>query len=231
MNNSYFSLKGDFFVKEKGTTDAPVYIGNVADASFSMSRETITLKSTGNESGDLAVEETSKSAELSLTLNSMAAKNLAMVLYGTVVSQAAVTGATFTLPALQAGTAYKLDQVKVKNVVLTGLTAGVDYKVLSAGGLIVALRDLDTTHAGTYDADTASAVGVFTNSGKEYEVFYVSEHSGKAVDIKRWKPNPAQTVNLISSDFASFQVAGPCLIDETIVEGPLGRFAVLYDTK
>lgn len=229
--HSYFSLKGDFFVKEKGTSEAPVYIGNVAEAAFNMSRETITLKSSGNESGDLAVEEVSKSAELSMTLNSMAAKNLAMVLYGTTVAQASVTAAAFTLPALAAGTAYKLAHVNVSNVTITGLTLGVDYKVLSAGGMVVALKDIAATAEGTYDAGTANAVGVFTTSGKEYEVFYTSEASGKSVNILRWQPNPAQALNLISAEFSSFPIAGPCLIDETIAEGPLGRFAVFYDTK
>lgn len=231
MNQNYFSLKGDIFVKEKGTATALRYIGNVPEASFKMTRETITLKSSGNESGDLAVEETSKSAELSLTLNSMAAKNLAMVLYGDVQEQAAVTTQVFDLPMLKAGDAHRLPHVNVKNVVIPGLVLGVDYRVLATGGVIVALKDTAATAECSYDAGPSQAVGVFTTKGKEYEVFYVSENSGKAAEFKRWVPNPAETVNLISDEFSSFVVTGPCLIDESVSEGPLGRFAVMHDTK
>ncbi|MNU44061.1 hypothetical protein D3C71_328660 [compost metagenome] len=227
----YFSLKGDFFIREKGSTSAPFYIGNISAATFGMTRETATLKSTGNESGDLAVEEVSKSATLSLTMNSIAARNLAMQLYGTVQAQVAATAKAFSLPILKEGEMFKLDHVNVSNVEITGLVLGTDFKVLGAGGVIVALKDISETAEGTYDAGTASAIGVFTTSGKEYEVTYVSENSGKTVIVRRWKPDPAQAFELISSEFAAPQLTGPVLIDESIAEGPLGRFAVVYDSK
>jgi len=227
MQHIYKSLKGDFFIREKGVGNY-YFIGNVAESQFSMTRETIELASTGNESGTLATEETSKAATLAMTLNSLAQKNLATVLYGNVVSQAAAIDQAFALPALAAGEAYALPHKNVSNVAITGLTAGVDYKVLGKGGVIVALVACAAA-AGTYDAGTASGVGVFTHSGKEYEVMYVSEASGKSAEFLRWKPNPAQALALISNEFATFAIEGPCLIDETIAEGPLGRFARVYD--
>jgi hypothetical protein len=228
MQHIYKSLKGDFFLREKGVGNY-YFIGNVAEAQFSMTRETLELVSSGNESGTLASEETSKAATLSLTLNSLAQKNMATVLYGAVVSQAAAIGKTFELPALAAGEAYPLADKNVSNVVITGLTAGVDYKVLGAGGVIVALVAIAAPAEGTYDCGTATGVGVFTHSGKEYEVLYVSEASGKSAEFMRWKPNPAQALALISNEFASFAIEGPVLIDETLAEGPLGRFARVYD--
>jgi hypothetical protein len=227
----YFTMKGDFFIKAYGTAEAPHYVGNVPASTFSMTRETATLTSSGNESGDLAVEEVSKSASLSVTLNSLTAKNLAMHLYGTVQAQAAATAQAFSLPISKAGDMFKLAHVKVSNVELGDLEVGVDYKVLPKGGAIVLLKDTIAATPGTYDAGEASAIGVFTHSGKEYTLTFISENSGKTIVIHKWKPNPAAAFELISSEFAAPVLEGPVLIDESLTEGPLGRFGVIYDAN
>ncbi|PPE69504.1 hypothetical protein IS481_14750 [Caldimonas thermodepolymerans] len=228
----YYSLKGDFFIRKRSDPTAkPFYFGNAAAATFSMTRETVTLRSSGNESGDLAVEEVSKSATLSITGNNLEARNLAMYLYGTVQAQAEATAQTFTLPALKDGEMFKLPHVNVSDVEIEDLTEGEDFKVLAAGGVVVALKDIAASAAGTYDAGEAQALGVFTTDGDEYEVTYVSERTGKTIVIHRWKPNPASAFELISNEFAAPVLEGPVLLDETLPEGPLGRFAVVYDSK
>lgn len=228
----YFSLNGDIFLKEKGTTANPRFIGNVSEGKFAMTRSTIVLKSTGNVKGDLAEEETDKSAELSLTLNSMAADNLAIVLYGLTIDQAAsATPVAFTLPAMSEGEIYKLSKVNVSAVTITGAVEGIDYTVLPLSGIIVALKSIVAGKAGTFTNGAAKATGMFKHTGKEYEVHYASENSGKYIVFARWKPNPATDFNLISSEFAKFTIAGKLLVDASIASSDLGGYAAVYDSK
>jgi hypothetical protein len=148
-------------------------------------------------------------------------------LYGIVQAQAPATAQVFTLPISKAGDMFKLEHSNVTNLALEGLLPGVDYALRPKSGAIVLLKDTVATADGTYDAGAASAVGVFTHSGVEYTLHYLSEHTGLTVIWHRWKPNPASALDFISGEFASAVLAGPVLIDEALPEGPLGRFAVV----
>lgn len=224
----YFTMKGDFFIKERGVAGFPHYLGNIADANLGMTIESVSLQSTGNESGELASEEVSRTATFAMTMNSITASNLAIQLYGSVQAQEAVTAQAFALPALKAGEMFRLGHVKVSNVEIGALVDGVDYKLHAGSGAIVALKDIVATPSGTYDAGVATAIGVFSGTAKEYEVTYISGKTGKTIVIHRWKPDPAQAINLISNEFAAMEISGPALIDETKPDGPLGRIAVVY---
>lgn len=223
----YATMKGDFFIKQKDSEENFWSTGNAQEASMGMTIEKVTLESSGNESGTLASEETSRKATFTLTLNALGTKQMKMYFYSkSSETQAAATAQTFTLPAMAEGEAFKFDHANVSNVDVDTLVEGVDYKVL-AGGVLVAMKAIAAGKTGTYDAGTADKVGVFTGDGIEYEVLYVSEKTGTTAHILRWKPDPAQALALIGTEFASFTLEGECLIDESIPEGPLGRFAVV----
>ena len=226
----YATLKGDFFIKEKGSAENFYFFGNSQEATFEMGIEKATLESSGNERGTLASEETSRTATFSMTPNSLATRNLKLYFYSKgSETQASATDQAFTLPAMVEGEMFRFAHVNVTNVNIEDLVAGTDYKVLAKGGALVAMKTIVAGKEGTYDAAGATKVGVFTGDGMEYEVYYVSEKTGKTVHFRRWKPDPAQSVALIGNDFASFPLSGECLIDESIPEGPLGRFAVVTD--
>lgn len=223
----YATMKGDFFIKLKGSTENFWSAGNAQEASLAMTIEKVSLESSGNESGTLETEETSRTATFSLSLNALGTKQMRMYFYSKASeTQAPATAQTFTLPAMTAEEGFKLAHVNVSNVDVDTLVEGVDYKVLS-GGMLIAMKTIAAGKTGTYDAGGADKIGVFTGDGIEYEVFYVSEKTGKTVNILRWKPDPAQALSLIGTEFASFTLEGECLIDESIPEGPLGRFAVV----
>lgn len=230
MNKQYFSLKGDFFLRERGTTAPFFYLGNVSESAVEMERETIVLKSSGNELGDLDEEELSLSANFSMTPNSLVARNLGIAFQGNVGEQAAAADQSFTVPAMKAGDAIRLPHVNVTNVVIDTLTEGVDYTVLASGGVIRARKDVAAT-TGTYDAGTAKTIGMFTNTKREFEVLYVSERSGKTFHFYRWKPSPASNFALISDEYAGIPVTGKLLADETAASGLMGRYAGIYDTS
>lgn len=224
---TYATMKGDIFIFQKGSSENFWYVGNAQEASMGMTIEKATLESSGNESGTLASEETSRKATFSLTLNALGTKQMKMYFYSKASeTQAAATEQAFTLPAMVAGEAFKFNHANISNVEVATLVEGVDYKVLS-GGVLVAMKTIAAGKTGTYDAGTADKVGVFTGDGIEYEVLYISEKTGTTAHIRRWKPDPAQTLSLIGTEFASFTLEGECLIDESIPEGPLGRFAVV----
>lgn len=228
IKQEYYTIGGDFFLKERGSLLLPEYMGDVGEASIDMSIETVSLQSSGNETGELAIEEVSRTSAFKAKPNSITAANISRFVYGNIVPQAAATALTFALPVMKAGQLFRLGYVNVSNVEVGSLVAGVDYTLRAKSGAIVALRDLAATPDGTFDAAAGSAIGIMSAAAREYEITFISEKTGKTVVIYRWKPNPAETFNLISKEFASLSVSGPCLLDETKPDGPLGRIGAIY---
>lgn len=225
----YASFKGDFFIRKRGSILPWSPLGNSQEASLGLASEYITLTSSGNEKGTLAKEETSRTMMLNISLNSLGVRQCTMYLYSSgAVAQAAVTAVAFTLPAMAAGEAFNLAHGNVSNVEIADLVEGGDYRVHQTG-VIVAIKTIVAGKSGTYDAAIANDIGAFTAEGEEYEVLYVSENTGKKLVFARWKPDPAATVALVSSEFAKFDLAGECLVDENLPIGPLGRIAKMTD--
>lgn len=236
--HNYYSLKGKITIFERTENGQPIngeFVGNATEATFSMTREVVELReSYSGTNAIVAQEERSKDGTLSVTLNSLAAKNLARVMYGTVVAQEAGTASDEALGDAAAGETKALSKVNVSGLVIKAgaatLVAGTDYTASAKTGLITFLTaHTDVTASYAYGA--SEAIGVFTNSGKEYYVRFDAETSDGGLlvaEFPRWKPNPASNFGLISQDFASFQISGPVLFDETIVNSPLGNFGRIY---
>lgn len=226
----YATLRGDFFFRLYGSNEPWSPMGNAQDASLDLSAEYATLESTGNERGTLAKEETSRKMLLKVSLNSLGVRQCVMYLYSSgSVSQEAAADLPVTLPVMKRGQAFNLPHGNVSNVDIADLIEGVDYRVQKTG-VIVALKDIPAGKSGTYDASVASNLGALTGSGTEYEVLYISENTGKKFQFMRWLPDPAQTVQLVSSEIAKFDLSGECLIDENLpANGSLGRIAKITD--
>lgn len=238
--HNYYSLKGKIYIFERDANGKPIngeYVGITDAAGISMTREVLEKYTSDDYTNSLiAEEEKSKKATLEMTLASFAAKNLARVLYGTVVAQEAGSVNAENLGAFAAGESKALAKVGVSDVVLTAggaaLVEGVDYTISGKTGLITALVDLVGVSA-AYAHTASEAIGMFTHSGKEYFVRFDAETSDGSVfvvEVPRWKPNPATNLGLKSQDFANFQISGPILADETITNSPLGKFARVYRT-
>lgn len=237
--HNYYSLKGKVTIFERDANGKPIngeFIGNATEATFSMTREVVELReSYSGTNAIVAEEERSKDGTLSVTTNSFAAKNLARICYGNIVAQAAGTVSGESLGAFAEGESKALDKVNVTDVVLTAggdtLIAGTHYTINGKTGLITALAEL-TGVAAAYNHGAADAIGIFTNSGKEYFVRFdanTADGGILVVEFPRWKPNPATNIGLISQDFANFQLSGKVLFDDTIPEGSaLGQFGRIY---
>lgn len=227
----YFSIKGNWYARLWGTSDPFRSMGNTPAAQLSFTRETESLMSTGNVKGKLAEEETSRDASLTITFNEMGKEMLKLYVYGATKDVSAVTSAAFTLPTLKAGEVYFLPHVNVSNVVLDTLVEGVDYDVSATGGQITARKDIVAPSTdGTYDASTSARVGIFATDGVALELMFISENSGKRINLYKWQPNPADTLDVVSTTIAAPKLSGPLLADDTARPDPeLGNFGVIHD--
>lgn len=228
--HKYGTSRGSFYMRVKGSGDNFQEIGNAADAEVNMSVDFAALESSGDERGTLAKEETKRSAMLKITANSQARAMYKRYVYSKgSTTQSADTDVAFTLPAMQPGDLFLLPVSNATNVVITGKTAGVDYVVKNKHA-IIAKSAIAAGVTGTCDCGAATSLGVFTDADTEYEVLFISETSGRTLHFRRWKPTPAATLKLIdAANIASFNLEGELLIDETIPEGPLGRYAVVTE--
>lgn len=93
----------------------------------------------------------------------------------------------------------------------------------SPENLALALYGTVTTASGT------STIEALTSAAKEYDVVFEGlneARSGKAVTFHafRWKMGPANSLDLIGSDFGKLDVVGKLLADQTIVTAGLSKY-------
>lgn len=223
-----YSGIGQVFLREVGAAAAMLPIGNVSKLSFGVSEDVKEQKDyTAIGGGTVAEVRRINSVECSMTLLDLDKGNIARAFLGTAanVAGAAITG------EVQIGykggllmLAAPIDPTAAV-VVKQGATiyvAGTDYEVQS-GGIVVlesgAIVDGTVLSVDYQSLDHATVEGITTNA-KEYELYFAGMNEAKGgrpvnVHAYRVKLGPTAALDLLNDDFASFEVKGKLLRDNT----------------
>lgn len=211
-------------------------IGNVTAANFSIDQETKEKANNRGGGGNIASSTRISSIKLNLTMDSFNNSNLSVALRGQVdveISEAladeeivaVVPGISTTLKMIDTNSAYT-----VKTAGNVTLTEGADYDITAAGIISLdggVITDGDTIKV-TYESAAATALEAMVSSGEEFEFVLdgLNDHNGKKSVVKafRFKPSPTGGLDLISDDYAEFQIEGELLADTTITGAGKSQF-------
>jgi len=242
---NYSILKGELFFKKNGT-DYWQPLGNAPAFTIEPTVETVQhFSSTGGirELDDETVTQTG--ANLAITLDEITAQNLGLALMGEVsdYTQTAQTGATLTVATVAVGGAYDLGATGVTNVTVTDGSAtpvpyvlGTHYVLNARGGVVRILAKPETAGAGitiTFDrpavtADAGRKVvsmlkqlnaleGAFMCVGKN------AKGNAFKITVNRSLLQPSGSIGFISDEYATMELAGRVLRDETDEAFPFGK--------
>ncbi len=219
---------GKVHIRVRGSAAPLLHIGNVSKLNFGVSEDVKEQRDYTQPGGGTVAEARRITAvEAGMTLLDLDKSNLARAFFGNGVSNtsAVVTDEVhvaykegfnpFAFPPDETGT------ISVKQGVTT-YVVDEDYIVSSGGITILAdgtIADgtvLEITYT-SIDSDTVEAI---TASAQEYELFFegINEaKSGRSVNVHayRVKFGATQILDLINDDFASFDIKGKLLRDNT----------------
>lgn len=224
FKNQFKLVRGPLFFRVYGEGGAWTPFGPTKDASVELSIEKTTLVS-GDDGSTLDEQQTAKTANFGVTLQSVSDSNLAVALQSPLREVAAVTDKEVTVPALLAGQAFFLG-ANVTQFTAAGLVEGEDYTLEKASGRITALKSTVESE-GTYSAAAVVEMGILANSGIELELMYdATKDGGKRLHLFKWKPSPAQTIAINSgSEHTALTLTGALVSAEgAAVDAQLGKF-------
>lgn len=233
MTERYYRGQGSVYISDRDpVTGQPVsgfrYLGNVPMLKIQTTTQQVKHQEshTGQGLTDLVIE-TTKEAQLMLTMESFDKDNLALALFGV---STLIPGATVTAESL---TAYIGRSTPLANINLTSFTsltngttpyiAGTDYTVdLKAGMISIpktgsAIVDGATVQA-NYICGNSEKVAAFTRSNKEYWLRFNGLNSAEGdnpvvIDIYRARFNPQKEWALIENQLSSLELDGEILYD------------------
>lgn len=235
-----FSFQGSIWLGTRLANGKPDRLEQVGDApALQLKLTTDKSKRTESRSGlhvTSATLQKGKTAELSMTLNYFGGKQLALGLYGTIIT---VEGGTVTSepfpPNLKVGDTIALDHGQISELVITDATTGTpktlvpdtDYRVESANGGLITLSSLGTPAfqqplAGAYKYAGGVDVAMFTAGIPERYLLLDGINTvdgadyGKPVLLRLWRCSfdPIAQVDFISDDFGQLQLSGDVLYDD-----------------
>jgi hypothetical protein len=216
-------------------------IGNVSKLTLSIDEETKDLADYESAGGGTADSVSRvKAVTASITMHSLNKENLAMAMFGTTSTVAGATVTDESIAAVLGGT-VRLAKIPtaITSVEHTSGTptyvAGTDY-VLSGGGVYFPVGSAITNAQSvlvTYTAAATNVIEALTQSAQDYTMMFegINEaDSGKAcvVDIWRIKFSPAKAIDLIGDDFASLELTGKLLADDTKAVGKSKYFRYTF---
>lgn len=233
---SYMGV-GKVYIRVRGAAAPMLHIGNVSKLNFGVTedvKEQVDYTKAGG--GTVAEVRRITAVECAMTMLDLDAANLTRAFFGDSVSavSAAITD------EVQVG--YKNGFIPLKHpldetetlTVKEGVTTYVvdtDYTVSPGGITILADGDIDdgTVLQISYTTVDHDSVEAITSSAKEYELFFegVNEaQSERAVNVHayRIKFGATQILDLINDDFASFEVKGKLLRDNTKVGNSVSKY-------
>jgi hypothetical protein len=224
--NQTYALKGNLAVRLYGTYGVYEDLGNATDAKISIASEVLKQKSNGDEGGTLGETEFNRESSFEATLQSRHSANLKRAYAANSLDVSAVTvPVDFTLPAGVAGNVANLGKSNITAVNFGTLVEGVDFTLKPKSGGIVYLTTIDET-PGTFTHGKFSALGLASATLLEWEVLYTSETGATAIELFRWKPSPAQVMQLISdgASFGTFTLTGGLLsVTGAVADPTLGK--------
>lgn len=206
--------------------------GNVTAATLGYETDSKTLRNARGGGGNIAAAERVSNVNLTLTVSNFDPRNLAIAMQATVdtVVAASVVDEEHDCIANGLTTLDNLVDTSVLpvvkddgNTVIPALdTNGDPNWTVSVGGIkwgqgIEAAANDGLNIKVSYDKAAASIIQALTAVGAEFPVSMegLNDNDGNTGLLQgyRWKPAPMDSLDLISEDFATFQMTGPLLAD------------------
>lgn len=244
--NRYVGLNGRMFISERSAAGRPLgfdAMGNCSEASIR--HETGTFEHKESQTGlgitDLRFEN-SRKAMITITMESLTAKNLARSMQGTVNALAGATITSEQINGVLAGKSYFLNRMNLTS--FTSLTddAGTpvaytvndDYTVdlksgridLVAGG---GIADGDNLRA-NYVAGASEKIAMLTQANKNYWVRFAGLNRAEdlapvEIDLYKCRFNLPSDIGLITDEIIQLQIEGEILYDQLQANDTVnGRF-------
>lgn len=212
-------------------------VGNASGVEISIEQETKSLPNYRGGGGNYASTTKVTAVNLKMTLNKFSNENLAMALRGavSVLTAAAVTDEPIT--AMVDGLADTTKLIDVSQTVTvkdsTGTTTYVadeDYVASAAGIRVLSGGDIadEDQLLVSYTSLAGNALEALTESGVSVPVVVdgLNDDNGKPCVLKfyLWKPSPTASLSIITDDYASFDIEGEVLADDTKVAVGVSKF-------
>lgn len=231
-------------VTESYIGSAIVYIdgrdcGNVSGVKLAIEQETKSLPNYRGGGGYSDEVTLIKSVKLSATFYDFNNENLALAMRGKIDVLTATPVADEEIIAVLDGLAQtaKMIDTTIAPVVKNeaGTTTYVldeDYVVSAAGIRALSTGAISAGQALTigYTSQAGNALQALTESGKTVSVVVdgINDSTGKPWMLKfyKWKPTPTSGLDLIGTDYGSFDIEGAVLADSSIVATGKSKFFV-----
>ncbi len=233
---SYMGV-GKVHLRERGAAAPLLHIGNVSVLNFGVSEDVKEQKDyTAVGGGTVAEVRRIASVECAMTLLDLDHKNIARAFFGSSSVVASGTVADEPHTAYVGGLIPTNKPINTEETVTvkagaTTYVLGEDYSVSSGGITILAGGDIEDGDAITisYSNLGYGNVEAITVAAKEYELFFEGLNeakSGRAVNVQayRIKFGATQVLDLINEDFASFEVKGKLLRDNTKTGADISKY-------
>lgn len=213
------------------------FVGNVSALNVAITEEKLEQSNyTTGGGGNCAVVRRIDAVEMSMTMTSYDADNLALAVFGTSAAETItpiVDEAQTTPDVMDSDTLIVTDKVIDTSVAvtITGYTVDDDYTVGPAGVTVLASGTIPVTTALaiSYTPLGADVVQALVSSPATYTVTFDGLNeadSGASVVIKAYKVQfgPTEDLAFIADDFAELAITGDILLDDTIVGAGLSQY-------
>ncbi|MFQ3230861.1 hypothetical protein [Reinekea sp.] len=237
---------GRVYLKERGTTDPLLPVGNVSSLAFAFEEDKKTLADHQNPGGGVA-DSVSRitGATGNMNTNTINSRNMAMALRADVTT---VAGTTITDELHNSAGVHdefipfnfpydKAQTVTVKSSADLALVEGTDYQLSNGGIIVMGGGSIDQLGVKlSYTSLGADVVEMLTNSGKEYELHFDGLNeadSGRAVQIiiHRLKFSPASGMDWLGDDFAEMPLEFDLLSAGNIVAAGKSQYVKVTFTN
>lgn len=244
----YYSGQGKLYVASRDGSGNALqfrFLGNVPELSAKLTTENVdhVEATSGNRLLDQKIQK-SKKMDVDFTLEDFSAANMAVLLYGTSLSQ---TGASVTNEALPAAlvsgdfvrTKYpSISAVSVKNSLSAAMTLGTNYSIENAATGLIKIATVDANQPWTinYTYATHTHVPMFGTTYVERWLRFeglntANSNSAVLVELYRVILDPIKDMPLIQDNIAQFKLSGGALYDAAKAGdaylGQFGRVVIL----
>lgn len=212
-------------------------VGNASEVKVDIEQETKSAPNYRGGGGNAAEQTLVKAVNLSLKLHDFNNANLAMALRGKVQTLASVVVTDEVITAKLDGLAETSKAIDLSQTVTLKNSAGtvtyvadVDYVVSSAGirALSTGQITADAQLKVSYKSLAGSVLQALVDSGATVRVVVdgVNDATGKrfVLTFFKWKPAPTTGLDIITDDFAEFDIKGGVLADATKVGANTSKF-------
>ena len=206
-------------------------VGNVSAAKLAYGTEKKTLPNKQGGGGNVKSKEQISECTLGITITNTTAENIAVAMQAIVEEFPSATVTDEVVVGFKNGLATTATMIDVSQPVTVKDAADAPiasnlYEVSAAG---IVLKEASNHTDGdnikvSYTSHVSSVIQAATNFGAEFGVVLdgLNDDNGEphVLKVHKWKPGPTTGFDLISDDYASFELNGEVLADTT---KPVGK--------